>query len=123
MFPFRYVYDHCTSLSAKTMGSATNQMGGGMTQQQQQNRNGPTSSAGAGGAARPGSRRGAGSGGVGMGANPVGNPSEGAQIIGCELYQKLQAFLESYLNKLLKVLFFFVLIFVRNFFKFVVFFF
>lgn len=89
------------------MGSATNQMGGGMTQQQQQNRNGPTSSAGAGGSARPGSRRGGGSGSGGIGANPVGNPSEGAQIIGCELYQKLQAFLESYLNKLLKVLFFF----------------
>ncbi len=26
--------------------------------------------------------------------------NEGAQIIGCELYQKLQSFLESYLEKL-----------------------
>ena len=31
------------------------------------------------------------------------NQSEGAQIIGCELYQKLQIFLESYLEKLQKV--------------------
>jgi hypothetical protein len=31
------------------------------------------------------------------------NPSEGAQIIGCELYHKLQRFLESYLEELQKV--------------------
>lgn len=33
----------------------------------------------------------------------VNNQSEGAQIIGCELYIKLQVFLESYLEKLQKV--------------------
>ncbi len=33
------------------------------------------------------------------------NPSEGAQIIGCELYQKLQLFLESYLERLQRVSF------------------
>lgn len=50
------------------------------------------------------SRRGAAGGaGGGGGANPVGNPSEGAQIIGSDLYDKLQSFLESYLNRLLKV--------------------
>lgn len=40
---------------------------------------------------------------VGKRHTPVSNPSEGAQIIGCELYQKLQTFLETYLEKLLKV--------------------
>ena len=37
------------------------------------------------------------------GKRSQGSQSEGAQIIGCELYQKLQYFLESYLEKLQKV--------------------
>lgn len=42
--------------------------------------------------------------GVAGGPQPgASNPSEGAQIIGCELYQNLQAFLENYLMQLLRV--------------------
>lgn len=66
-------------------------MGG--IQQQQQLRNGQQQ---APGGMRPATRR-------GVTGNPVANPSEGAQIIGCELYLKLQAFLDSYLIKLVKV--------------------
>lgn len=79
------------------MGSSSMSMGGG---QQQMGRNGPVACVPSTG--RPAMRRGVGGGSGGL-ANPVANPSEGAQIIGCELYQKLQTFLVSYLMRLLKV--------------------
>lgn len=74
---FSHVYNHCTSSSANK--SAAN------TASPNAMRNSPNTNA-------PRSKK-----------LQTNNQSEGAQIIGCELYIKLQVFLESYLEKLQKV--------------------
>lgn len=88
-----HVYNHCTSLSAKTASSSSSMQGPSGLR--------PGSNAASASAPRvsSGARRGV-AGGPQPGAS---NPSEGAQIIGCELYQNLQAFLENYLMQLLRV--------------------
>jgi hypothetical protein len=77
---YSQVYNHCTSSSARQSSTATNL-------QPNRSTNIPSTS--------KSTKKSQGS-----------TPSEGAQIIGCELYQKLQHFLESYLEKLQRVNFF-----------------
>lgn len=74
---FSHVYNHCTSSSANKSAANT---------ASSNTRNSPA------GSAVTRSKK-----------LQVNNQSEGAQIIGCELYIKLQVFLESYLEKLQKV--------------------
>lgn len=80
MILYTHVYNHCTSASAKAAGAASSPstIGGANPPYSRQT---PTIA--------PKSKK-----------NQLATQSEGAQIIGCELYQKLQAFLESYLENL-----------------------
>lgn len=98
---YTHVYNHCTSSSAKSSAlasAAASQSSSSSirqpqlfsSQQQQSNNKLKSSTAAA---------QSASTGGKNSGSSAT---SEGAQIIGCELYQKLQHFLELYLDTLRK---------------------
>jgi cullin 1 len=87
MLLYSHVYNHCTSSSAKSAASSSNQMSSGSQSSSLRNQTSNLVSS-----SSKSSKR----------SQAGGNQSEGAQIIGCELYQKLQIFLESYLERLQK---------------------